>query len=345
MRPQAAILALVLVSAPVAAADTAASAPKAVAVETSHDFGKVTPSEVLHHTFEIRNEGSTPLDIVKVETDCKCTATDYDAQVPPGGVGKVNAAVDTRVLNGVVQGVLRVRTNDPENPVLQLKTLIDVEPVLGAKPGYARWNMVQGEKEGTISQTIWSIDGADFHVLRVEAPPGLRISFRPARADELKPEAKGAQWRVEATVDSWAPVGPIVGYLEVTTDHPAQHGMRIPISGFVRPVIHVTPAAGDFGDITLDKERKAVFFLQNFATEKIAIVKAVTTVKGTQLKVVPVEDGRSYNLELILPAAMPMGAFKGALRIETDNKKAPLVEIPVSGRVTKPSGDGATAGG
>ncbi len=348
MRPQVAILALMLVGASAVAADDAtapAATPRAVPVESSYDFGSVPPAEVLEHTFAIRNEGTAPLLIEKVDSDCKCTAVEFDHEVAPGAEGRVTAAVDTRVLNGEALGALRVHTNDPANAILQLRTKVNVQPKLMARPGYARWNTVQGEKEGVIGQTVWSLDGTDFHVLEVKAPDYIRASFRPATGDELRPDVKGSQWHVEAAVESMAPVGAITGFIEVVTDHPKQPGVRIPISGFVRPVVHVTPPTGDFGNIVLDHERKAVFFLQNFATEKLRIIKAETTVKGAKLTVVPVEDGRSFNLELILSPSMPPGEFKGAVRIRTDSPKAPLVEIPVSGTITKPGAAGASAGG
>jgi uncharacterized protein DUF1573 len=346
MRVRFAILALLFVGAPVIAAEEpAAPAPKAVVVESSHDFGTVPPVEILHHTFEIRNEGNAPLEIQKVESDCKCTATDFDQVVPPGAVGKVNAAVDTKVLNGDVQGLLAVRTNDPAKPVIELHTKVFVRPLLSAKPGYGRWNMVQGEKEGVISQTIWSVDGVDFKVLRVDAPPQFRTSFRAATGDELKSDAKGSQWHVESAVVTTAETGPITGYIEVVTDHPTQPVLRIPVSGFVRPILHMTPPTGDFGEISLPKDLTSTFRLQNFATEKMTIVSAQSTVKGTKVDVVPVDEGRSWDIKLHFPASLATGKFKGVLRVRLDNPKAPVIEVPLSGTVVKakPATGGAAA--
>jgi hypothetical protein len=356
MRASHAVLALLIASAPAVAAETAmpaaspaaapaAATPIAVAVETSHDFGTVHPRDVQRYSFVIRNEGAAPLQIEKVETNCSCTATEFDHVVEPGKTGKVTVGVDTRVLSGPTEGILRVFTNDPANAVLVLKTSIQVDPLLSVKPGYARWNTVQGEKEGIITQTLWSLDDADFRVLRIDAPPHVQTSFRPVTESERRPDVKGSQWHVDVSVESWSPVGAITGELEVVTDHPSQPSVRIPLSGFVRPIIHVTPPTADLGAVTLGQERKATFFMQNFGTAKVTILKAESTVKGTKLAVVPVLDGRSFRLELTLPPAMPAGEFKGALRIQTDNAKAPVVEVPISGTVTKaPSPEDAHTG-
>jgi hypothetical protein len=342
MRLQAAILAFVAVTAPAFAAESAppapaaaAAAPKAVVPELRHDFGVVAPNDVLRHTFEVRNEGTAPLLLEKVAANCKCTALEFDREIAPQATGKVIAAVDTRMVEGPSVGEITVDTNDPAMPRLVLRTQVDVRSKLLAKPGYARWNMVQGEKEGVIKQILWSVDGADFHVLGIKAPTGVRTSFRPATGDELRKDVKGAQWYVETTLATTAPVGAVEGFVEVMTDHPVQPSMRIPVSGFVRPVVHVTPPQANLGTISLGEgaPRKAVFHVQNFATEKIAVVSAETTLKRAKVVIKPIEEGRAYNVEVELDPRMPAGPFSGALRIKTDSARAPLVEVPISGAI------------
>jgi hypothetical protein len=197
--------------------------------------------------------------------------------------------------------------------------------------------MVQGEKEGTLGDTVWATDGTDFHVLRVNAPSFLRTAVRPATGDELRPDVKGPQYRVELTLPTDAPVGALTGYVDVVTDHPKQPSVRIPISGFVRPVAFVSPPSGDFGTVSLDKTRKAIFEFKSFATEKIAITGTENTLKGTTLEVKPKEEGRSYTLEVTLPATLALGEHKGALRIRTDSPKVPLIVVPLSITIAKPA--------
>lgn len=331
MRPAAAILALLLVTPAAFAADPAA--PRVVVPTPRHDFGIVPPSEVLEHTFVLRNEGTAPLEIYGVEASCACTATAFDRVVPPGGTGKVTAQVDTRKLKGRTEATLGVRTNDLQNLTVTLTTVVDVRPVLAAFPGYARWSVVRGEKEGSIGQTVWALDGKEFKVLRVEAPAPLSASVRPATEEEKREKVTGAQWRVEATLGPEAPVGPLAGEIEVVTDHPTQPVLRIPVSGFVRPVLHLTPPSGNFGAIDLAKPKRAVFHLQNFATEKIAVLSVETSVPGVEVVLEPEEEGRSYEIELRFAPDMAAGPFRGELKIKTDSAKVPELTIPVSGTI------------
>jgi hypothetical protein len=338
------ILALSLAASPVFSAEAAApdaAAPKAVVVEPSHDFGRTPPGPQLTHDFLIRNEGNAPLEILGVAPSCECTVAEFDRVIEPGETGKVTAVVDTRKLTGQARGTIAVRTNELANLEIRLTTIVTVTPLLLSHPGYARWNMVQGEREGTISQTVWAIDGEDFEVSRVVGPDYLHTTFRPALESELRPGVAGSQWRVEATLDDWAPIGPIMGFLEIETTHPSQPMLRVPISGFVRPILHVTPPTGDFGKLQLTESKRAVFHVQNFATEQIALLGVDSTVKGLEVAMAQEEAGRSYRIEVVFPSTMAAGPFAGALRIRTDSKKLPLLEVPLSGSVEKPGNGSA----
>lgn len=338
MRPASAILALALLVPPALLANGGEGGPRAVAGETVHDFGKVPPRDVLVHTFEIRNTGSEPLRVLGVESSCTCTVARFDEVIAPGGTGTVTAEVDTRSLDGQTTGILTVRTNDPDVPALRLLTQVVVEPVLGARPGYGRWSYVHGEPEGTITQSVFALDGKDFRVLRVVAPEQFRTSFRPAAEDELRDGVAGPQWRVAATLDAAAPVGPITGFLEVHTDHPEQPVTRIPLSGFVRPAYHVTPPEGTFGEIEAGSPQPALFVFKSFTTVPVTLLGAESTVAGTDVVVLPQPDGRTYRVEVRFTEEMPAGAFSGTLRLRTSLDDLAVTEVPLSGTIVRAQG-------
>src|SRR5690606_35491002 len=150
-----------------------------------------------------------------------------------------------------------------------LETRVAIVPALLAHPGYARWLFVQGEPEGTVGQTVWASDGKDFSVLDVRAPSEVRTAYRLAEGEELRPEVSGRQWLNEATLDQWAPMGALTAFIELHTAHPEQSQIRIPVSGFVRPPIHVTPPAGTYGEVDVTAGKKAVFVVKSFSTEPI----------------------------------------------------------------------------
>src|SRR5204862_1288704 len=97
--------------------------------------------------------------------------------------------LDTLNLNGTGNTRLEVKSNDPRSPQL-LTVRYSVVSRLAIEPGFGRWLTTAGERGVSVGHTVWSLDGKDFHVVRVETPlPQMIATFRPATDSELRPKA------------------------------------------------------------------------------------------------------------------------------------------------------------
>jgi hypothetical protein len=330
-----AILALcaILLVAAFALAD--AGKPKAVAAEPIKDMGVVPKGEKVTHDFLIRNDGNAPLEITEVRPACGCTVADFDKKIAPGQSGKVHVVVDTETFSGAIAKGVTAFTNDTETPQIELTIRAEVQPVIAVDPGYARYIIVQGEpKEGKIEQTLWASDGAPMAVTKVDSPyPFLKVDFHESKPDELLPEGKGKQWKIVMRLDRDAPVGALADYVRVTTTHAKQKMVEIPISGFVRPVVAVTPPTADFGSLELKEPFKRTFVVRAFSTEPIKVTSVEGTLKGMDTQLQAVQEGREYQIHVTLKPGMAKGPFSGKLTIHTDSPKKPLLEVEVKGTV------------
>ncbi|HEX6863694.1 MAG TPA: DUF1573 domain-containing protein [Thermoanaerobaculia bacterium] len=313
----------------------AAGKPKAVVVEPIKDAGTVSKGDKISHDFLIKNEGDADLAILNVQPACGCTVAEFDKTIAPGQTGKVHAVLDTSTFTGPISKGLMVFTSDPDVPQVELTVRAKVQPYISAKPGYARYITVQGEAaQGSIGQTLWAPDGTSFDVVKVESPlPYLKTSFREATPEEQVADAKGKQWRVEMTLANDAKVGALADYVTIHTNHPKQKLVQIPVSGFVRPVMAVTPPVADFGKVDLKEPLRKALNIRNFATEPIKITGLDESLAGVEAQVSPVEDGREYEVFLTLKPELGKGPFNGKLRIRTDSPKSPLIEIELKGTV------------
>ncbi|HEV8581659.1 MAG TPA: DUF1573 domain-containing protein [Thermoanaerobaculia bacterium] len=329
-----AILAL-LATLLVAASVFAAGKPKIVAVEPVKDVGTVAKGEKIVNDFVIRNEGDAVLEITNVQPACGCTVAEFDKSIAPGQTGKIHAVVDTTTFNGPISKGVSVFSNDPDTPQLELTIRAKVEPYVSVKPGYARYITVQGEPlEGNIAQTIWVPDGTPMDITSVDSPwPFLKVSFREAKPDERVADAKGKVWRVEMSLSNDAKVGPLSDYVTIHTNHPKQKIVQIPVSGFVRPVVAVTPPVADFGKIELKEPLRKALNIRNFATEPIKVTGIEQNVKGIDAKLEPLEEGREYQVRLVLNPTLAKGPFNGKITIHTDSPKIPLLEVELKGTV------------
>src|SRR5512146_626544 len=72
------ILALVWLAVVLFGSGAASAAePKVVIGQDRFDFGEVFEDRQLSHTFVVKNAGSAPLEITKVDPDCACTVASY----------------------------------------------------------------------------------------------------------------------------------------------------------------------------------------------------------------------------------------------------------------------------
>jgi len=320
----------------VAASLLAAGKPKATVAEPVTDVGTVPKGEKIIHDFLIKNEGDADLQITNVQPACGCTVAEFDKVIKPGATGKVHAVVDSSTFNGPISKGVSVFTNDPDHPQIELTVHAKIEPYIAVKPGYARYITVQGEpQEGNIVQTLWAPDGSSWDVTGVDSPyPYLTVAFHEAKPEERLPEAKGKQWKVEMKLSNNAKVGPLADYVTVHTNHPKQKVVQIPVSGFVRPVIAVTPPTADFGNIELKEPLKRSLDIRNFATEPIKVTGIDSSLpKGIEAKLEPINEGREYQVRVVVNPGLPKGPFTGKLTIHTDSPKVPTLEVEFKGIV------------
>lgn len=320
----------------VAASLLAAGKPKATVAEPIKDAGTVPKGEKVINDFVIKNEGDADLQITNVQPACGCTVAQFDKVIKPGATGKVHAEVDSSTFNGPISKGVTVFTNDPDHPQIELTVHANIQPYIAVKPGYARYITVQGEpQEGNIVQTLWAPDGASWDVTGADSPyPYLTVTYHEAKPEERLPEAKGKQWKVEMKLANNAKVGPLADYVTVHTNHPKQKVVQIPVSGFVRPVIAVTPPTADFGSIELKEPLKRALDIRNFATEPIKVTGIdVSLPKGIDAKLESLTEGREYQVRVVLDPSLPKGPFSGKLTIHTDSPKVPTMEVELKGIV------------
>src|SRR5687768_12334158 len=94
------------------ASTDAAKGPKLTLVEPLKDFGTVAKGSKLDWAFEVRNTGTTDLEIISAKPTCGCTVADFDKVIKPGKTGKLSAHVDTTNFSGPIAKSVTLETND-----------------------------------------------------------------------------------------------------------------------------------------------------------------------------------------------------------------------------------------
>ncbi len=309
--------------------------PKLAISEPTADLPPVVQGEKISHDFVVKNEGTAALKIDEVIPSCGCTVISFDKEIAPGATGKIHAEVDTSKLTGGSVKSLTVRTNDPENREVLLSLMVKVATEVEFNPGFARFVQGRGHPPGVIKQLFYAPTFPDLQIVSVDSPwPALKVEHREATEQERRKDVPGKQYVFTLSLDyDKAEIGPLSGRVEVTTNHPRQKTALLPVSGFVRPLLAVTPPFVDFGQLDLSQPAEARFKVANFGAKAMQVTAVEATLPGSETTFKVDEAGRSYFIEMKLSPTMPKGPFKGDLRIHTDSPAEPLVTVPLAGTV------------
>jgi hypothetical protein len=328
------LVALTLALGGLAADQVDAAAPRAVVPESIKDFGTVQRGDRLAHRFVIRNDGDAILEITEVKPACGCTVAEFDRTIAPGQSGEIRAEVDTSSFRGPIAKSVQVFTNDTTNPKVNLVIKAAIRAAVEAHPGYSRFVAVEGESAQSSSQIVWSSDREDFTVLSVDSPYRfVKVSHREATSEERRSGVPGRQWKVDIALSASAPIGPLADFVVVHTDHPDKATLSIPVSGFVRPILTVTPRIADFGRRELSEPQQASLEIKNLSSGEVSLEEATTDLDGLEAEIEAVEEGRHYMVVLTLKPGAAKGPFEGTLTINTSSNRQPVLEVSVKGVV------------
>lgn len=226
----------------------AAAGPKLVVVEERKDVGTVPKGEPIKHVFVLKNTGKSDLHVTDVKPSCGCTVPEFDKVIKPGAEGKVTLTVDTKNFSGPISKTALLMTDDPSTPQVTLFLSATVKPFVEALPyGFFRITALSGEAAS--SDVILVSDEAEFKPTKVETPNTfLKAALSPVPEKELIKDKNPNQWKITLTAAADAPEGILGGTVKVATGVKRQPEIEIPLSGFVKPAVSVTPISINFGN-------------------------------------------------------------------------------------------------
>ncbi len=325
-------LAALLITAGAAAAQNEGS-PALVVPAKILDAGTVSQGVVVDAVFDLVNEGDGALSIKAVRPTCGCTVADFDRQIAAGATGHVSAKLDTKDFSGPISKSILVMSDDPQSPTVTLVIKADVRPYVEILPRpLVRFNAVMHEP---LNQTF-IVAGADpnekFEISGVTSSvPFIATSVRKLADEELVAGKSKTQYEVTLSLTDAAPVGPINAVLMVNTD--VKEAPRVPVKvyGVVRALIHVTPTQVQFGSVQASTRPGRNLIVVNNRTDgtKVQVTGAKVDDAAFDTRVTTIEDGRRYQVTVVVKPDADPGSRDATLILSTDDKDFPTVTVPV----------------
>lgn len=157
------------------------NAPKFRCDEIVRDFGEAFSGDVVEHTYVIRNEGKSPLELLSVKPICGCTVVpNYDKVIAPGGEGKLTAKLTTPKTFQVMTlpKTITVETNDPANRSVVLTLKGKVKPRISIDPANAAFGNVTDETDVTRVIKVTNNTDERMKLELIPLPPAQKTVFK-----------------------------------------------------------------------------------------------------------------------------------------------------------------------
>lgn len=289
--------------------------------EKEFNFGEVLEGEQIVHTFIVKNKGTAPLEIKRVEPGARFMHSEQDAAVPPGGEGKITVKIDSSDQSGVLLRYLTVFTNDLFQPHVRIAMEGKIKPLIEILPGDLV--TLSGLVDRDIAQTVdLKATEKPFRITAVETDLEGKISHRLETVEE------GRHYRL--TVKNTAGEGSYEGVIKLQTDLPAKSRIALRVKGEIKGLAAVLPQTVVVGKMSAAGEpRIGKAQLRRNVDRTFKIVKLTFDEKLLTVTTEALPDGLGYELtvtpkmENIPTTADNKGSTEMTVNILTDLTSEP----------------------
>jgi hypothetical protein len=208
--------------------------PRIACDEPTYNFGEMDNSQVVEHTFILRNEGDLSLEIKRAHASCGCTVARLaDKMVPPGKQTELIAKLRLKGRNGHQKKRITVESNDPDTPRLMLYLEGDAVSELQPVPNHLFFGRVSSLEPTTRTVELKS-HTEPFTITRLEPTTGHFTATSEAVGD-------GKVHRIHVSTKPPLSPGRLRGHIRVTTSREGFPDINIPVTVEVVGALSVAP--------------------------------------------------------------------------------------------------------
>lgn len=306
-----------------------AQQPPRIVVDQAHfNFGKLFGEGKAVHRFRVTNQGSSPLNISRLNPSCGCTSTVIGQwTLNPGQSTEVEATFNPTGFRGPIHKSIQVVSNDPATPTLTLtfeaEVLRDVNPSADSL-FYQDIARSAGPQRQTV--TFTSATGQPVHI--------QEASFTDAPFLKAVVHPKGQAGTVEVILNP-REVPPARTIGTATLNVRAGNGKANPIAISVIWELRASIVAQPIRVAWVEpagREQRAKLVLRHVDKKPFRIKGAKTTL--SLLRVEGVERAghlaEEHELTVVLSAQAKAGMYNEKVLIQTDSPDQPEVEVRVA---------------
>jgi len=265
--------------------------------------------------------------------------TEFDKVIPPGGAGKVTAAIHTTSFKGPISKSVTVTTNDPDhrNFILTLKATvaIPIEILPGENVSFlGRYDALKPQE-----LTLKASDGKPFDITSAKpADPAYGVAIEPileagmtAKRTPGTVASGSSQYKVTISPPKDPKVGRITSTVDLATTHPKTPAIALRITGNVMGDITFAPQTVLLmgGAKATAEQKQSRILVQNPTGTTFKVLEVTANNPALKSSFETVEPGREYEVVVKYDGPPLTTALNGLVTIRTSDARQPTVEIPV----------------
>jgi len=289
-----------------------------------HDFGERHQGQELAHTFLLRNQGATSIQIIRVMSSCRCLAVGEDGRapdttIPPFGELPVPVRFTTHSAQGLTAGRLnvfyRLESESAESPpqrFVSLQVRADVIPDYRITPRAIDFGEIDGLSAQHVVRTVRVVpEGSKRVTVRQvrTASPLLTCRLLPRSVDD-----PGYEIEVSVELSGFVGSRSFDGTLVLSTDSKVLPEAVVAVHGRYLAPAAIEPPTVVIGS---DEEREVTRYLR-VSTHRPSTIRSVTSRTSA---ICAEYDGQKPSQEhriRLVVAPCSQQALNDEMRIELD---------------------------
>jgi hypothetical protein len=273
--------------------------------------------------------------------------TEFDKVIPPGGAGKVTAAIHTTNFKGPIAKSVTVTTNDPDHRTfaLQLKAVVTVP--IDVQPSENVAFMGRYDELKPQELTLVASDGKPFDIssatpadttftVKVEATPETGTAEKPKPGTLA---SGSSRYKVTISPPAEPKIGRLMTQIDINTTHPKVATLTLRVNGNVTGDITFAPQTVMLmvGGAATAEQKEAKVLLEKPTGDPLKILGVTANNPGLKPSYKMLKDGREAEITIKYDGAPLTTALNAAVTVQTNDKRQATVEIPVWGRTDPPT--------
>lgn len=292
--------------------------------EVLYDFGYVQHQQTITHIFKLKNVGSQPLIIHRIDSSCSCTAALIsNEKVLPNETAEIEVKFETEYRRGRRTVTVKVHTNDIDTPVVYLTMTGVVAGLARVVPNNLYLKNIGSQEE--IHKTIEIYDPGDGR-LKVKdvksSSPYIKTRVGHIYKD-------GLASKIFVTIQPGLPLGELNEKLTILTEGYQYPLVEILVKGQVIGAIRLAPEQFFMGFVKKGEVAHSVARLQKNGTADLKIQKIESSHQTVTATFEEIELGQEYAIAVTFTApTSKTGKIEARIKIHTNNSDQSLLEVP-----------------